>query len=395
MHALKLLHNLLSSQCGLHSLRLTALLSGVENLLRGHRLSIAGLGRSARPGTRTKHQIKRMDRLAGNRHLHRERLSMYRAMARSLVGHLPRPVLLVDWSDARYDRSLQLLRASVVCEGRSVTIYEEIHPLSQFDNRRVRQRFLARLQSCLPADSRPIVVTDAGFRVSWYQQVEALGWDWVSRVRGRSLCRRADRDHWERVGELYPHATTKPRSLGKAILTRDNAHRCRLHIVRQRRKGRVKTTMYRTPAAGTHSLACAARQREPWLLATSLDCMTARQICALYRQRMQIEGTFRDLKNAQWGFRMRAHRTRCAERLNVLVLLATLATYVAWLAGVAATALGLQRQYQANTEKRRVLSTVYLGLQVLTHEPACLTKTSIIDAYEHLKATLHSPCAAS
>lgn len=390
MHALKLLHSLLSAQCSLHAQRLEALMVGVENLLRGQRLSIAGLGRSARRGTRTKHQIKRMDRLVGNRHLHQERLSIYQAMARSLVGRCPRPVLLVDWSDARNDRALQLLRASLVCDGRSVTIYEEVHPLSQFDNRRVRQRFLARLQSCLPLDSRPILVTDAGFRVPWYQQVEALGWDWVGRVRGQSFCRRGAAGRWERVGELYEHARTKPRPLGEVALTQKHAHPCRLHVVRRPRKGRAKTTIYGTPAAGTHSLACAARQREPWLLATSLNTATARQVCDLYRQRMQIEGTFRDLKNLHWGLRLRTHRTRCAERLNILLLLATLATYVAWLAGTAAASLGLNRHYQANTVRRRVLSTVYLGLQVLSHDPAQLTRAALLSAQRDLRAALQA-----
>ena len=35
------------------------------------------------------------------------------------------------------------------------------------------------------------------------------------------------------------------------------------------------------------------------LLATSLRGRSAAQICKLYGYRMQIEGTFRDLKNAQ------------------------------------------------------------------------------------------------
>ena len=384
MHAKRLLHRILSQGCVMHRARLRAVMSGVESLLRGHRLSIAGLGRSLRSNALTKHTIKRMDRLAGNVHVHRERLSVYQTLSRRLLGERQRPVLIVDWSDARSDRSLQLLRASMVLDGRSVTVYEEIHPLSQFDNRGVRARFLRQLQKCLPVGCRPIVVSDAGFRVSWYEQIEALGWDWVGRVRGRALCELDGDGCWRQVSEIYQRARKTPRALGRAKLTESRQHRCYLHLVRQPKRGRQKTTMYGGKAASTHSQACASRHREPWLLATSLDAPCAKKICQLYAQRTQIEGSFRDLKNTQWGFNLRAHRSRCPKRLEVLVMLATLATFVAWLVGFAATTRGLHRRYQANTSRRRVLSIVYLGLQVLSKRTERFTAKQITDAYRTL-----------
>lgn len=200
MHAITLLHKLLNDDCReIHKQRLAALMSGVEGLLNGHRLSIAGLGRSLTSAAQVKHNIKRMDRLAGNGHLHQELLLLYQVLSKRILGVQPRPVLLIDWSDARADRSLQLLRASAVYDGRSITVYEEVHPLSHFDNRDVRRRFLDCLRLCLPESCRPIVITDAGFRVSWYQQIEALGWDWVSRVRGRSLIRLQGEACWRQI----------------------------------------------------------------------------------------------------------------------------------------------------------------------------------------------------
>jgi hypothetical protein len=41
----------------------------------------------------------------------------------------------------------------------------------------------------------------------------------------------------------------------------------------------------------------------------------------LYRQRMQIEETFRDLKCHRWGFGLRYARCNSAARLEVLLLL--------------------------------------------------------------------------
>ena len=65
-------------------------------------------------------------------------------------------------------------------------------------------------------------------------------------------------------------------------------------------------------------------------------------------------------------------------------MLATLATFVAWLIGTAAIATGLQRRYQANTTRRKVLSTVYLGLQVIEKQTDRLTTKQIKDAYRTL-----------
>ena len=389
MHAIRLLHKLLSDSCsGIHKQRLTSLMSGVEGLLNGHRLCIAGLGRSLDSTAQVKHNIKRMDRLAGNGHLHQELLSLYQTISRCLLSGQPRPVLLIDWSDARSDRSLQLLRASAVYDGRSVTVYEEVHPLSQFDNRGVRRRFLQRLSVCLPDGCCPIVITDAGFRVSWYQQIEALGWDWVSRVRGRSLVRLAGGRRWQSLRHFYDKATLKPRALGSAVLTQNHSHPCHLVLVRQRKKGRVKKTIYGTSAASTNSRANAARQTEPWLLASSLSGLNAKQLCDLYKRRMQIESTFRDLKNSQWGFQLRAHRSRCPMRLAVLVLVATLATFVAWLIGSAAVTQNIHREYQANTVKRRVLSVVYLGLQIIYRRDERIKPCHINEAFHGIKQQL-------
>ena len=65
--------------------------------------------------------------------------------------------------------------ASLAVNGRSVTVYEEVHTLASKDKRRTHRAFLEQLQALLPAGCRPIIVTDAGFRTPWFKQVEALG----------------------------------------------------------------------------------------------------------------------------------------------------------------------------------------------------------------------------
>ena len=65
-----------------------------------------------------------------------------------------------------------------------------------------------------------------------------------------------------------------------------------------------------------------------------------------------------------FGLGFEHHKSRCAQRITVLILIATLASILANIIGLAILMAGLHRRYQANTVKtRRVLSFHYLGLR--------------------------------
>lgn len=80
---------------------------------------------------------------------------------------------------------------------------------------------------------------------------------------------------------------------------------------------------------------------------------------------MQIEESFRDVKSIRFCIGFELNSTRSKQRLQVLLLIAMIATFVLWLLGMAARHSQQHLQYQANTVKdRHVLSAVYLGLRV-------------------------------
>lgn len=79
-----------------HAVRAAALVRVVGALLIGGKLSLTQLGRSLTGVARVKHQIKAVDRLLGNQHLHRERDDIYRALARTLLAGIRRPLIIVD-----------------------------------------------------------------------------------------------------------------------------------------------------------------------------------------------------------------------------------------------------------------------------------------------------------
>lgn len=126
MCELDILHDSLYQFCPeLHLKRLNSLTLACHALLDCKTLTLTELGRNLPTKARTKHNIKRIDRLLGNRHLHKERLAVYRWHASFICSGNTMPIVLVDWSDIREQNGLWY------CElqshyGRSVTLYESV-----------------------------------------------------------------------------------------------------------------------------------------------------------------------------------------------------------------------------------------------------------------------------
>jgi hypothetical protein len=156
-----------------------------------------------------------------------------------------------------------LLRASLVIEGRALTLYEEVHTLARKEKRRTHRQFLRHLHDIVGQSARAILVTDAGFRTPWFRQVLALGWDYLGRVRNRHMVRHSEGTQWFDAKELYAKATTRPKELGELELTRANSLRVRLVVVRQPKRGRSKWTFTGQRARSKHSEQQVRREREP------------------------------------------------------------------------------------------------------------------------------------
>jgi Transposase DDE domain len=338
MHAPHIVHHFLTHACAwMHTARRKALTVSVLAALTGRRLTVTALGRSIVSRAQQKHCIKRADRLLSTRHLQAERVRVYTALGHWCIGSTLRPVLLVDWSDLATSKTHFLLRASLPLRGRALTVYEEVHSATTKEKPQTHKAFLERLQSVLPEGCRPLVITDAGFRTPWFRQVEQLGWDWIGRVRQRHKIQFGANGPWVACTALYPQATRTPKALGRVWLTASNPRACQLVLYKAKPKGRRKTNQLGHRARASHSEKHAARQREPWLLATSLPVRAHRatKVVRFYALRMQIEEAFRDLKSSQFGLSLEYSGTRHLERLQVLLLLAALALVVLWLLGKA------------------------------------------------------------
>ena len=320
--------------------------------MSGASVSITALGRALSGPAYIKHKIKRLDRLAGNRHLNTERMALYGAMSQWLLQSLPMPLILIDWSPLTADQHQQLLRAALPTGGRSVTLYEEIHPRRKLGNRRVQQRFLTSLQTLLPPSVTPIIVADSGFRTPFFREVESLGWHWLGRIRNRDFIAWADRpDTWLSAKSLYAKATRKPKCLGSARWVRSHPLAGELVTFFRPAKGRKHLTAQHRPAKSKASRKHAEREKEPWLLVVSpsLKAYSAVRVVDYYRSRMQIEEGLRDTKSTHYGLDFTSESRIEAERRANLLLIAALIIFALWLTGICLKGTDIERHIKVNS----------------------------------------------
>lgn len=372
MHASKLLHTLLDKTCESIDKRLRrTLFESAEALTRCKQLSITSIGRSLNRSAFVKHNIKCIDRLFSNRSLHSKNHILYRSMTHLLLKKNLNPLIVIDWSGFTPCGAYHFLRASVTLHGRTLTLYDQVFPLSDCYKIKTHREFLKMLKSILPKDCCPIIVTDAGFRNPWFNLVKEMGWDFVGRVRNTTYYRTKHVTTWEPIKDLYKMATRQPVHIGEAILSKYNPLSCHFYLYKKDKKYRVKRNLVGKKVRCSVSLKHEKRENEPWLIVSSLppEKCSASEIMSLYKKRMQIEESFRDLKNMRNGLGLRHCRSYQTQRLNIALLIASLAMLVLWLFGTAAKLRHLHYSFQANTEKSRdVLSTFFIGWQAMQRE---------------------------
>jgi len=381
MHALTILQRCIAPLLtGIHRRRLAVLLEAVAATVTGPRLTLTEIGRRFGGGSHLRHRIKRADRLLGNAHLRHDAKRIYAALARMLLAGVAEPLIAVDWSDLKEDQSLHLLRASLPLGGRSLTLYEEVHTQSNLGNRQVQHRFLHQLKALLPATAQPIIVADSGFKVPFYREVERLGWRWVGRVRGRDYIKLKYR--WRSCKNIFKEATTTPTTLGIGEWVRSNPLRATFVLVRKPKLGRRAKTASGKRSRSKKSQQAARNAREPWLLvaSTRLADWPAKQLVAVYRQRMQIELSFRDMKSQHFGEGLECSASSGTARFTVLVLIASLAAILLWLIGTAAERCGLHDRLRPGTRKRRAYSRLFLARLLLTLEDCRTSIAELVDA---------------
>jgi hypothetical protein len=342
----------------LHAKTWAAVCRGVEGVLRADRLWLTALGRGLPGDSTDKHRIKAADRLLGNQNLQRHLLAIYGVLASYLIAGLRRPCISVDWTGAGPHH--HALTASLSFRGRSLPILTRIYPDTKKGSPKAEREFLLQLAQVVPPNCTPILITDAGFYLEWFERVLSLGWDFVGRLRGTMNVR--VNNAWQPLAAIHRMARHRATDLGVVPMSRSHPREYRVVVSRRRKsKGRERLTTKGTPRQNTNSKRAAKAAREPWVLATSVQC-GPNKVVARYALRMQIEECFRDLKAHRHGWSLDYVRSKTPQRIEILLLLAALALVAMHTIGLAAEKAKIHFGYQANTVRdHRVLSTFFLA----------------------------------
>lgn len=364
MHALSIIRDFLGTYCNeMHSKRQSALAKAVEASIVGG-LGVVKMAKVLSSQASLRHRIKCCDRLLSNPRLTKDSLSIYLALAHRIIGERRTVGVIVDWSPLRTDSSAQLIRAAVIVKGRAFTIYEEVYRLRVLGAMTPHRKFMKNLRQVLPNGCQPVIITDSGFRGTWFKLLDKLGFVWLGRIRNRDMVRPANHEtDWAGCKTLYLKARGQARDLGHYEYAKSNRVACRMVLSKRARKGRTKKTKMGQKARSRASQKNAACNREPWLLAASkkLDGLSAETLVQLYSGRMQTEQTFRDLKCPQWGMGLRTSQTKKLQRLANLLLIAALAAYALWLIGLAAKGANVVVQYGSRQKAATTSSILTLA----------------------------------
>jgi hypothetical protein len=388
MHLNELLHKTFEEKLPhVHKIRLKNLMDVCEVAVTNNQLYLTGLGRALSNQYKECSNIQKVDRLLGNGHLHAERNYFYQIMIGQLVKSQSQIWIHIDWTCINSVTNLYALRASLSMPGRSIVLYEECHAKSRENNHSTHKAFLNQLKAILPSTAKPVIVTDAGFRAPWFAYILKLGWDFVGRLRNKNAVCIDNVGSWILSSSYFEQATAKPTFIGHGLLTEEGKVPAHFVLYKGKSKGRVQLNRNKKRSKGGKSKRYAKAHKEPWFLVTSLrEAMNKPSlIVTIYRQRMRIEENIRDTKCSHYGLGLKNSLTRCPQRMNILLLIAAIATFIAWLAGIHITDIGKAPDFQAHSAKfTSALSKVFLGRKAFK-KPLYLTKVQ----FEHILMLLY------
>jgi hypothetical protein len=189
-----------------------------------------------------------------------------------------------------------MLSAEIALKGRSLPLYRDVFNQGELKSRAAN--FIGSLKKLIPSNKPIIIIMDAAFGEDWFKEIERAGWFWLVRVRQGKNVQLEPKGDWVTVKDFIPTISTKSKCYNDASFMINHERKCRLITVgKSVQKGRRQPkNSPRNDKAGNNAFRHSAL--EPWILATNLPQQyNTTQIINLYKKRMQIEESFRDMKS--------------------------------------------------------------------------------------------------
>ena len=332
--------------CGddMHAARVASLANAVTGALVAAALGVSaiGAGLAQARGTTTKHSVKQVDRLLSNAKL--DPWGFFGRWVPHVLGARKAVVVSVDWTSFAADGHEVLALSMATRHGRSTPLLWRTVEASDLKGKRNdhEDALLKRLREVVPEDVKVTVLADRGFAdCELFDFLEALGFEYVIRLRGNFLVTSADGE--KRKASDWVGAGGRARTL----------------------RGATVTDAQQWKAA---TVACLQDRgmKEPWCLVAS-ERRSARSMAALYGRRWGIETSFRDVKNPRFGMGLKETRVGRTDRRDRMLLVGAMAVALLTLLGAAGEKLGYDRWLKTNTSRQRQHSLFRQGLMLHGH----------------------------
>lgn len=305
----------------------------------------AEIGRGIPGDAFEKHRIKRVDRFLNNENIDME------PIARSIILLLAsgdrrrytdknrkRLGVAIDWSDFG---DFKVLTAAVVTTHRGMPFHFKVVDETETRLKVAEREFLEELKDICPSWIHFEILADRGFDdANFLKHVGEQCFSFVVRVCKDNSIRQDGEAAFKQLGDL-PIERDRVYDLGEVDFTAAHRFRTRLVIVHDK------------------------NQKDAWFLSTNMLAPSGRAIVWRYGRRFEIEESFKDLKDMRAGLHIGHVNLEKPERLTRLLIVAVLAYLFLVSAGLYGEKHNLQRRFQANTRKQRVLAVWRLGLRIL------------------------------
>ena len=323
----------------MHAKRVYSLANATLGVITSASLGIHAIGQglAAARGLMTKHAIKQVDRLLSN-----GKVQVWEYFAQwvpHVIGSRKEILVALDWTEFDADDQSTIAAHLITRHGRATPLVWQTVRKSTIKHRRNRyeDEVLVRLREVLPEGVKVTMVADRGFgdQALFEALSEALGFDYVIRIRGNILVHSADGE--QRAAADWVGKGGRAKTLRQARVTA--------------KKTEVPTVV----------CVQARAMKEPWCLVASDGQAKARTLIDYYAKRWSIEPSFRDTKDLRFGMGLSHTHIGTPQRRDRVLLLNAFAIYLLTLLGAAGESLGLDRMLKANTAKHRTHSLFRQG----------------------------------
>jgi len=329
-------------QSNVHASRIVSVANAVLGVITSASLAISmiGFGLAVAKGNSTKHSVKQVDRLIGNKKF--AIWSCFENWVHELVGLRPAVIIAMDWTSFDKDNQSTLALYLVTNHGRAIPLLWKTFDNSKIKNNRVffEKRMLRRLKKLLPENVKVTLLADRGFGyVELYQELKKLNFSFVIRFKGNTNVYKAD-------GEVR---------LAKDWIGKNGA-------AKRLENARVTESSQETMPV----VVCVQdkNMKDSWCLVASDLSLKNREIINFYAKRWSIEPSFRDQKDIRFGMGMYNISVSKPARRDRLFFIAAIANVFLSILGAASEAIGMDKTLKANTVKRRSHSLFRQGMML-------------------------------